>query len=123
MANIAVDKIDENNVLRPMYLKEIKARDKMNHIKLNKNDKNIYGLFYDEHFLGSANFKFKRVRKKGIEKLRADILVANWSINDHDLILTEGVPQLYDIAREVCEKVADSENKDYEVVLKYKKVI
>ena len=110
MSIISVEKIEVNNPLLSTYVKQLKKWNKKNYIKLTTNGvyNPFYAIYYDEHFLGASTIK---LNTKGIP----NISVLNWSLDDHDLILTEGVEQL--------KEIAQSEYNTDECKIKYKKAI
>ena len=95
MSIISVEKIEVSNPLLSTYVKQVSKWNKKNHLKLTSNGEYnpFYAIYYDEHFLGASTI---RLNRKGIP----NISVLNWSVNDHNLIQSDGISQLCEIAKE-----------------------
>ena len=95
MSNIIISKIDVTNPELIMCVNKIKECGKKNHIKIGTDGKYdpFYAIYDNEKnkLLGASTIDINR---RGV----ANIKVLDWSKDNQNVVLTEGVKQLYDIA-------------------------
>ena len=96
MPSITVSRIEPTNPVIASYVKTINNWNKEGHISIKENDnyKPFYAIYYDEHFLGASTIDFDK------KKSLANIAILNGSINDHGLIQTKAIEELYNIAND-----------------------
>ncbi len=112
MSNIIISKIDVTNPELIMCVNRIKECGKKNHIKIEKDGKyNPFYAIYDNEKRKLVGASTLDLNRKGV----VNIKVLDWSNDNQNTVLTEGVKQLRDIA--------SSEFNTDEYGLEYRKAI